>query len=121
MVVDSDRTNFNDFVESVVEKYPPGYMEVAHIQYLNIFCTPCSCMMLPCELKHLLYCQLIIAYVCTWIIIEDFICILNSHVGHVQIYIKNSDSMLQKIIVDHFGKLLILSNLKKPYSASVGC
>ena len=35
MVVDSDRTNFNDFVESVVEKYPPGYMEVAHVQYYD--------------------------------------------------------------------------------------
>ena len=37
MVVDSDRTNFNDFVESVVEKYPPGYMEVAHVQYYDEF------------------------------------------------------------------------------------
>ena len=35
MVVDSDRTNFSDFVESVVEKYPPGYMEVAHVQYYD--------------------------------------------------------------------------------------
>ena len=35
MVVDSDRTNFKDLVESVVEKYPPGYMEVAHIQYYD--------------------------------------------------------------------------------------
>ena len=33
MVVDSDRTNFEDLVELVVEKYPPGYMESAHIQY----------------------------------------------------------------------------------------
>ena len=37
MVVDSDRTNFNDFVESVVQKYPPGYMEVAHVQYYDEF------------------------------------------------------------------------------------
>jgi len=35
MVVDSDRTNFKDLVESVVEKYPPGYMEGAHIQYYD--------------------------------------------------------------------------------------
>ena len=35
MVVDSDRTNFSDFIESVVEKYPPGYMEVAHVQYYD--------------------------------------------------------------------------------------
>ena len=35
MVVDSDRTNFEDLVELVVEKYPPGYMEVAHIQYYD--------------------------------------------------------------------------------------
>ena len=35
MVVDSNRTNFKDLVESVVEKYPPGYMEVAHIQYYD--------------------------------------------------------------------------------------
>jgi hypothetical protein len=33
MVVDSDRTNYMDLVELVVEKYPPGYMEAAHIQY----------------------------------------------------------------------------------------
>jgi len=35
MVVDSDRTNFKDLVESVVEKYPLGYMEGAHIQYYD--------------------------------------------------------------------------------------
>ena len=35
MVVDSDRTNFKDLVESMVEKYPPGYMEGAHIQYYD--------------------------------------------------------------------------------------
>jgi hypothetical protein len=33
MVVDLDRTNFKDLVESVVEKYSPGCMEVAYIQY----------------------------------------------------------------------------------------
>ena len=35
MVVDSDKTNYEDLVESVVEKYPPGYLEVAHIQYYD--------------------------------------------------------------------------------------
>ena len=35
MVVDSNRTNFKDLVESVVEKYPLGYMEVADIQYYD--------------------------------------------------------------------------------------
>ena len=35
MVVDPHRTNFNDFVESVVQKYPLGYMEVAHVQYYD--------------------------------------------------------------------------------------
>jgi hypothetical protein len=31
MVVDLDRTNYKDLVDSVVEKYPPCYMEVAHL------------------------------------------------------------------------------------------
>ena len=31
MVVDSDTTNYMDLVESVVEKYPPGYLDVTHI------------------------------------------------------------------------------------------
>ena len=35
MVVDSDLLNYMDFVESVVEKYPPGYLEVAHVQYYD--------------------------------------------------------------------------------------
>jgi hypothetical protein len=35
MDVDSDRTNYKDLVNSVVEKYPPGYMEVTHIQYYD--------------------------------------------------------------------------------------
>jgi hypothetical protein len=35
MVVDSDKINYEDLVESVVEKYPPGYLEVAHIQYYD--------------------------------------------------------------------------------------
>jgi len=35
MVVDSDLTNYKDLVESVVERYPPGYLEVAHVQYYD--------------------------------------------------------------------------------------
>jgi hypothetical protein len=35
MVVDSDRTNYKDLVKSVLEKYPPGYMEVALVQYYD--------------------------------------------------------------------------------------
>ena len=35
MVVDSDTSNYKDLVESVVEKYPPGYLKVAHIQYYD--------------------------------------------------------------------------------------
>jgi hypothetical protein len=35
MVVDSDLSNYKDLVESVTEKYPPGYLEVAHVQYYD--------------------------------------------------------------------------------------
>ena len=35
MVVDSDTTNYKNLVESVVEKYPSGYLGVAHIQYYD--------------------------------------------------------------------------------------
>ena len=35
MVVDSDIANYKDLVESVVEKYPPGYLKVAHIHYYD--------------------------------------------------------------------------------------
>jgi hypothetical protein len=35
MTVDSDLTNYNDLVGSVVERYPPGYMEVAHVQHYD--------------------------------------------------------------------------------------
>jgi hypothetical protein len=35
MVVDFRQINYEDLVESVVEKYPPGYLEVAHIQYYD--------------------------------------------------------------------------------------
>jgi hypothetical protein len=32
-VIDSDITNFKDFIESIVDQYPPGYLEVPHVQY----------------------------------------------------------------------------------------
>jgi hypothetical protein len=35
MTVDSDLTNYDDLVGSVVNKYPPGHMEVAHVQYYD--------------------------------------------------------------------------------------
>jgi hypothetical protein len=35
MVVDSDKINYEDLVESIVEKYPLVYLEVAHIQYYD--------------------------------------------------------------------------------------
>ncbi|TVU05567.1 hypothetical protein EJB05_48734, partial [Eragrostis curvula] len=34
-VVDSDLTNFSDLVESVVEEFPQGYLEVPHVQYYD--------------------------------------------------------------------------------------
>ncbi|XP_037443042.1 uncharacterized protein LOC119311508 [Triticum dicoccoides] len=34
-VIDCAVTNFKDLVESIVEKYPPRYMEVAHVQYYD--------------------------------------------------------------------------------------
>jgi hypothetical protein len=34
---------------------------------------------------------------------------------------KNNDFMLAKIIIPNFGKLLIVNNLKDPYSAFAGC
>ncbi|CAN6300354.1 unnamed protein product [Urochloa humidicola] len=30
-----DKTNFMDFVNSIVNRFPPGYMEVAHVQYYD--------------------------------------------------------------------------------------
>jgi len=36
MVVDSDLSNYKDFIESVTDKYPPGYLEVAHVQYYDV-------------------------------------------------------------------------------------
>ncbi|EEC84371.1 hypothetical protein OsI_30916 [Oryza sativa Indica Group] len=35
MIVDSDRTCFMDFVQSVVDKYPSRYLEVVHVQYYD--------------------------------------------------------------------------------------
>ena len=35
MVVDSNKINYEDLVASMEEKYPPGYLEVAHIQYYD--------------------------------------------------------------------------------------
>jgi hypothetical protein len=32
-VIDSDITNFKDFIKSIVDQYPPGYLEVPHVQY----------------------------------------------------------------------------------------
>lgn len=34
-VIDSDTTNFKDFTESIVDQYPPGYLEVPRIQYCD--------------------------------------------------------------------------------------
>ncbi|KAM0901148.1 hypothetical protein ACQ4PT_020159 [Festuca glaucescens] len=33
--IDSELTNYKDFVESIVEEYPPHYLEVAHVQYYD--------------------------------------------------------------------------------------
>ena len=35
MVVNSDKINYEDLIESPVEKYPLGYLDVAHIQYYD--------------------------------------------------------------------------------------
>jgi hypothetical protein len=35
MTVDSDLANYDDLVGLVVQRYPPGYMEVAHVQYYD--------------------------------------------------------------------------------------
>jgi len=35
MVVDSDLSNYNDFIDLVTKKYPPGYLEVPHVQYYD--------------------------------------------------------------------------------------
>ena len=34
-VIDSDLTNYKDLVDSIVEEYPPRYLEVAHVQYYD--------------------------------------------------------------------------------------
>ena len=36
MVVDSDLSNYKDFIESVTDKYAAGYLEVAHVQYYDV-------------------------------------------------------------------------------------
>jgi hypothetical protein len=35
--VDSDTTNFKDFIESIVNQYPPGYQEVVHVHYYDSY------------------------------------------------------------------------------------
>jgi hypothetical protein len=34
-VVDADFTNYMDLVQSIVQKYPTGYLEVPHVQYYD--------------------------------------------------------------------------------------
>lgn len=36
-VVDSDTENFKDFIESIVDQYPPGYQEAVHVHYYDGF------------------------------------------------------------------------------------
>ena len=36
IVVDSDLSSYKDFIESVTDKYPAGYLEVAHVQYYDV-------------------------------------------------------------------------------------
>ena len=60
---------------------------------LNMFCMKAYLWTWTC------ICQLIIAYVCTWIIIVDFICILNSQCG-------SCANMYKKIVIPCFKKLL---------------
>jgi N12 class adenine-specific DNA methylase len=35
MVTGSELTNYKDLVEELVNKYPVGYLEVAHVQYYD--------------------------------------------------------------------------------------
>ena len=35
-VVDSDTTNLKDLVDEITDMYPPGYLEVAHVQYYDV-------------------------------------------------------------------------------------
>nr|TKW32067.1 hypothetical protein SEVIR_2G146100v2 [Setaria viridis] len=35
MVVDSDMFNFKDFIDEIVDKYPPGYKELVTIAYYD--------------------------------------------------------------------------------------
>jgi hypothetical protein len=34
-IIDSDLTNYNDLVASIVEEYAPRYLEVPHLQYYD--------------------------------------------------------------------------------------
>jgi hypothetical protein len=34
-VVDSDTTNFKDFVDEIVDKFPPGFIDVVTVQYYD--------------------------------------------------------------------------------------
>ncbi|RLN39935.1 hypothetical protein C2845_PM01G41230 [Panicum miliaceum] len=34
-IIDSELTNYKDLVESIVDKYPQRYLEVAHVQYYD--------------------------------------------------------------------------------------
>jgi hypothetical protein len=34
-IIDCDLKNYKDLVESIVKEYPPGYLEVAHVQYYD--------------------------------------------------------------------------------------
>lgn len=34
-VVDADLTNYMDLIESIVEQYPLGYLEVPHMKYYD--------------------------------------------------------------------------------------
>uniref|UniRef100_A0A8I7B8P9 Uncharacterized protein n=1 Tax=Hordeum vulgare subsp. vulgare TaxID=112509 RepID=A0A8I7B8P9_HORVV len=37
LYIDSDLTIYKDLVESILERYPPRYLEVAHVQYYDPF------------------------------------------------------------------------------------
>lgn len=34
-VIGSDTNNFKDFTKSIIDQYPPGYLEVPHIEYCD--------------------------------------------------------------------------------------
>lgn len=49
-VVDADFTNYMDLVDSIVDQYPPGYLEVPHMQYYDAELKTFSEVMLDQEL-----------------------------------------------------------------------